>query len=127
MCVCVCVCVSMCNDVYTSRSRRKYLSMRNETAITYTEGETHRVWESCNVEPTATGRRHQAAVYSVTRGLLCLSVRIISAVNLRQLDRSTHRWEVRNRVEVLVNCIHVGQDGFCWHSLLHAVLQVRFP
>ena len=83
------------------------------------------MWESCNVEPTATGPRHQAAVYM--KGLLRLSARIISAVNLRQLDRSTHRWEGRNSVEVLVNWIHVGQDGFYWHSLLHAVVQVRFP
>jgi len=43
------------------------------------------------------------------------------------LGRSTHRWEDRNSVVVLVNWIHVGQDGFYWHSLLHAVVQVRFP
>ena len=68
------------------------------------------MWESRNVEPTATGRRHQAAVYSVTTGLLRLSVRIISAVNLRQLDRSTHRWEVRNRLEVVCELDSCGSE-----------------
>ena len=106
------MCVSMCNDVYTSKSRRKYLATWNETAITYMDREAHRVWETCNVEPTATGLRHQAAVYSVTRVLLRLSARIISAVNIRKLDRSTHRREDRNRVEVSVNWIRVNQGGF---------------
>jgi hypothetical protein len=77
--------------------------------------DAHRVWESCNVEFTATGRRHQAAVYSVTSGLLRSSARIISVVNLRQLDMSTWRWQDRNRVEV---CVNLSGNG--WVLVAHS-------